>query len=134
MRPALARVLLYTATALWALGMLVFALAISLCVLAARVHPHLQPPNCWVWAAQEWWRLMRQWLRDGRQPGKQPYFNTRASDLSPWWLMHSLVSPGPNPDSGVMPLESFKPDDPVQLPWWQAWRKWSFEGRVRKGR
>jgi hypothetical protein len=128
MRAVVARALLYIATALWALGMLVFAVAIALCVLAARVHPHLQPPNCWIWAAQEWWRLMRQWLREGRPPGKQPYFNIRASDLTPWWLMHSLVSREP----GVM--QSFKPDDPVSLPWWQAWRKWSFKGRVRKGR
>lgn len=88
--------------------------------------------NCWIWARLEYRRRRRAWIASGMPPGQEPYLARRPSRSSPRWLDHHFVG-ALDLDTDRLALESFKPDRPVDVPWWRAWTRLLFRGRVRSG-
>jgi hypothetical protein len=116
----------------WALGMLNLAVAFRLAVWADRISPSAIPPNCWVYAAQQWEREYLAWSAAGYPEGAEPYGVVRGSRKRPKWIPHALVGTRER-ESGLMDLVSFKPDDPEDAPVWAFWRRTEFKGRVHRG-
>jgi hypothetical protein len=88
--------------------------------------------NCYVWAVLEYRKLKRQWREKGAFPLEEPYFVSRASRHSPRWVKHYMVGQL-NPGTNALEVRSFKPVSPVDVPWWLAWTRLWFEGRVVVG-
>lgn len=133
MRRALYLLGTYGATLPWLLGMLCFRAAYLLAVWSGRLYPGEDGPNCWVYAARRFDHLQRRWREAGSDPRQQPYAVGRTSRHPPSWVWHVLVAAQRDHDTDAMPLESYSPAEPVDLPWWQAWRRLQFRGRVKRG-
>lgn len=88
--------------------------------------------NCWIYAKFEFYRRTIIWLKDGRPQDRIPHFDRRWSKSDPWWIPHFSVGER-DPDSGMVELESFKPDNPTSVPWYLAWTHLLFRGRVVRG-
>lgn len=132
---ALHWLLLRLAVLPWVLMVAGFALALALVVWADKLRPEAPPTNCWTWAGQEWWRRMRAWKGQGMPVGHEPYFVWRWSRERPRQATHALVGEM-DTESGLMGLESYKPDDAGQFPLWHFWRwgeLFAFKGGVRQG-
>jgi hypothetical protein len=100
---------------------------------AKRLAPDMLPPNCWIYAGQEWGGLMGAWHARGRPKEEAPYMVVRPSRAEPYWVMHVLVGESYNSDSGHMPLRSYKPVAPSNAKWWQVCQRVVFDGRVKDG-
>lgn len=88
--------------------------------------------NCRFYA---WWRyrqMHRDWVKAGMPVGKEPYRWSRPSRSFPRWITHHGVG-WRDSTSGLMEFESFVPDRPVDAPWWKAWTRILFRGRVKQG-
>jgi hypothetical protein len=131
-RTALHWTLLRLAVLPWLVMMAGFWLALALVVWADRLKPYASPMNCWTWAGQEWWRRMRAWMAEGMPQGREPYILWRYGRSKPPEVTHALVG-DLDRDSGVMGLDSYKPDDPHDVPVWLAWTRLRFKGRVVRG-
>lgn len=88
--------------------------------------------NCVIWALCEWRRRLATWRAAGRPVGREPYLLLRPSRRDPRHLPHMLVGHRDS-QSDLMHLESFKPDEPTDVPWWRAWSHIVFRGRVSRG-
>lgn len=64
------------------------------------------------------------------QAGAEPYLVRRPSRKRPRWLSHWFVG---RLEGDVLVLESYKPNDPTDAPWWELWRRLCFDGAVRQG-
>lgn len=91
--------------------------------------------NCLFWAYLEYRRRERDWVRAGRPIGDEPYWVKRPSRNAPRGLRHRLVG-RLHRASGMIEVESFKPDVPTDVPLWKFWRVWThllFKGRAERG-
>jgi len=87
--------------------------------------------NCLIEALREYRRRLRRWRQAGRPRGQEPYLLKRRSRHEPRWIHHYLVGRWrdcPHCGGGVQ-VESFKPDAPLDVPWWRAWSRLLFRGR-----
>lgn len=87
--------------------------------------------NCYLWARSRYRELESAWIKAGRPAGQEPYILRRPSRSEPRSVPHFLV--GRRDHTGVMELESFKPDEPKNVPWYMAWSRLLFRGSVHRG-
>jgi len=117
----------------WALAMLSLWACLRMAAAAKRLAPDMTPPNCWIYAAQEWDQMITAWIARGRPVGAEPYATFRPSRKAPRRVLHVLVAEGYESDSERMPLRSFKPTIPTDARWWEACKRIRFDGRVERG-
>src|SRR5574337_25718 len=88
--------------------------------------------NCWIWARIEYWRRKREWNREGRRRGLEPYLIKRPSRKWPSWVNHYLVGTLDELTDQVR-VVSYKPIVSKDGPWWLAWKQVLFHGAPREG-
>jgi len=88
--------------------------------------------NCLIWALGTYAVRLRAWVRAGMPAGLEPYLTLRPSRSRPRWVPHFLVAQR-DPETGAMELDSYKPVEPVDVPWWRVWTRLLFKGRAVRG-
>ncbi len=86
--------------------------------------------NCVVFAVRLYVRRVRRWRRAGMPKGQEPYLLFRPSRSNPRWIPHTLVGVW---RGGRMQVVSYKPTRPEDVRWWNAWRRWRFDGHTGWG-
>ena len=100
---------------------------------------HVEPPdaaalresNCMREGMRAFAADLQAWRAAGAEAGAEPYIVLRPS-RHPGAPFHVLVGRY-DPGTDQIAVRSFKPVQPVGLPWWQAWRRWRFLGRWVQG-
>lgn len=64
------------------------------------------------------------------EEGREPYLLIRPSRSKPRWIPHMLVGFW---RGGRMQVVSYKPREPEDVRWWNAWTRWRFDGRTDWG-
>lgn len=129
MRRALYLLGTYGATLPWLIGLACMYAAYWMAVWSGRLYPDAEGPNCWVYGARRYAQHRADWKRGGGADADQPYAVLRESRKWPPWVLHLLVADHRDAETGAMPLESYKPTDPQDVPWWRVWTRVRFRGR-----
>lgn len=133
MRRAAHLILTMFATLLMFPALALVGMSVACAVLGARAWPGATWSNCWAWASVRAWDALTEWRRDGMPVGMEPRMQWRWSRSRPRWVPHFLVGFPSEPGSDWLALESFKPDEPSDVPIWRACAHLMFAGRVRRG-
>lgn len=86
--------------------------------------------NCLVFAVRLYARQIRRWVRAGMPAGEEPYLLFRPSRNRPRWIPHTLVGKWRR---GHMQVVSYKPREPQDVRWFNAWQRWKFDGSSKWG-
>lgn len=88
--------------------------------------------NCLLWLIPAYRRAIIEWMRAGMPEGREPYIVIRPSRKKPRWVPHFLLGFHHSADRTI-DLTSFKPVEPVDVPWWRVFLHFWFKGHVVKG-
>jgi hypothetical protein len=89
--------------------------------------------NCFIWAHHRERQLWRQWESLGCPQDRVPCIQRRAGRIEPYWTRHWVVGWWIHATHTLVEVESFVPLYPRTVPWYLAWTRLLFRGRVKHG-
>lgn len=81
--------------------------------------------NCFIEAWKHWK------LGHNREPEQEVYIWIRRSRYK--WSPFHMGWGSLDTETGMLKLESFKPENPHHVPWWKSWTRIFFRGQIYSG-